>query len=35
MYVMYRITCDLMLIAHAQIRVDIKQSIFEFRTSFN
>ena len=32
---MYMITFDLMLSAHAQIRVDIKQNMFEFRTSSN
>ena len=32
---MYKITFDLMLIAHAQIRVNIKRNMFEFRTLFN
>ena len=31
---MYMITFDLMLSAKAQIRVDIKQNMFEFRTFF-
>ena len=31
---MYMITLDLVLSAQAQIRVDIKQNVFEFRTSF-
>ena len=35
MYVMYMITFDLMLGAQVQIRVGIKQNMFEFRTSFN
>ena len=32
---MCMITFDLMLSAQAQIRVDIKQNMFEFRASFN
>ena len=32
---MHMIPFDLMLGAHAQIRVDIKQNMLEFRTSFN
>ena len=35
MYVMYMITFDLMLSAQVPIRIDIKQNMFEFRTSFN
>ena len=31
---MCMITFDLMLSAQAQIKVDIKQNMFEFRTSF-
>ena len=31
---MYMITFDLMLSEQAQIRVDIKQNVYEFRTSF-
>ena len=31
---MYMITVDLMLSAQVQIRVDILQNMFEFRTTF-
>ena len=35
MYVICMITFGLMLSAQDQIKVDIKQNMFEFRTSFN
>ena len=33
-YVMCMVTFDLVVSAQAQTRVDIKQNVFEFRTSF-